>query len=65
MPASGLERILNCIAELTRGMGKRVVAECVADDRTLQQVRELGIDYAQGFHLGVPAPIELTVCAVA
>jgi EAL domain-containing protein (putative c-di-GMP-specific phosphodiesterase class I) len=51
-------RILQCIAELTRGMGKRVIAERVADARTLAQVQELGIDYAQGYHLGRAAAIE-------
>jgi diguanylate cyclase (GGDEF)-like protein/PAS domain S-box-containing protein len=58
-------RILQCIAELTRGMGKRVIAERVADARTLAQVQELGIDYAQGFHLGRAAAIEPAATSAA
>jgi Amt family ammonium transporter len=33
------------------------VAEGVEDEATLQAIRECGVDYAQGFHLGVPEPL--------
>ena len=42
------------IVELAHGLAKTTIAECVEDDATLQLVRQLGIDYAQGFHLGRP-----------
>jgi len=30
----------------------------VEDQRTLELVRDLGVDLAQGYHIGRPAPIE-------
>lgn len=38
-------------------MGLKTVAEFVDSRETLQRVRELGIDYAQGFLLHQPEPI--------
>jgi EAL domain-containing protein (putative c-di-GMP-specific phosphodiesterase class I) len=29
----------------------------VGDEETLKLVRDLGVDYVQGFHLGRPAPL--------
>jgi diguanylate cyclase (GGDEF)-like protein len=42
---------------LAHGLGMRVVAEHVHDDRTLATVRELGVDLVQGFHLGRGEPV--------
>jgi EAL domain-containing protein (putative c-di-GMP-specific phosphodiesterase class I) len=39
------------------GLGKQVVAEFVSDDETVELLRALGVDYVQGFHVGMPAPI--------
>ena len=36
----------------------QTIAEFVGDERTLATVAALGVDYAQGFHLGKPAPVE-------
>jgi EAL domain-containing protein (putative c-di-GMP-specific phosphodiesterase class I) len=38
-------------------MGKRTVAEQVGDAETVALLRELGVDQAQGYHLGRPAPL--------
>jgi diguanylate cyclase (GGDEF)-like protein/PAS domain S-box-containing protein len=53
------QRILHCVADLARGMGKRAIAEYVNDDATIEFLRAAGVDYAQGFHLGEPAPVRL------
>lgn len=53
------QRILACIADLARGMGKRAIAEFVQDEATVDLLRELGVDYAQGYHLGEPVPVRL------
>jgi len=45
------------IVELAHGLEKATIAECVEDEPTLQLVRQLGIDFAQGFHLGRPQDI--------
>ncbi len=45
------------MVELCRGLGIEVAAEYVEDEVTLGLVKELGMDYAQGYHLGRPVPI--------
>ncbi len=50
--------VIGAVVELARGMGKRTIAEFVGDEPTLVTLQQLGIDYAQGYHLGPPAPLE-------
>lgn len=50
--------VIRAVVELARGLGKRTIAEFVGDEATLVALRELGVDYLQGYHLGKPAPIE-------
>jgi EAL domain-containing protein (putative c-di-GMP-specific phosphodiesterase class I) len=50
--------ILQSIVGLAHGLGKETVAEYVEDARILDMVRELGIDHAQGHHVGEPEPVE-------
>ncbi|MBT8143479.1 MAG: EAL domain-containing protein [Gammaproteobacteria bacterium] len=45
------------INEIGHVMGKLTVAEFVEDSNTLQILRQLGVDYAQGFHISRPAPL--------
>ena len=40
-----------------RRLGMRTIAEFVESDDTLARLREIGIDYAQGFGIGKPGPI--------
>jgi diguanylate cyclase (GGDEF)-like protein len=47
--------IIASVHNLGRTLGRTVVAEGVEDEETLTQLRRLGIRYAQGYHLGVPA----------
>ena len=44
------------LVHLCRDLGTLTVAEFVESDAIMQKLRELGVDYAQGFHLGVPVP---------
>jgi EAL domain-containing protein (putative c-di-GMP-specific phosphodiesterase class I) len=58
LPASRNDRlVVKAIVDVARGMGRRTIAEFVGDDATLEILRELGVDYAQGFHVGRPAPL--------
>jgi diguanylate cyclase (GGDEF)-like protein/PAS domain S-box-containing protein len=50
--------VIRAVVELARGLGKRTIAEFVGDEDTVCALRELGVDYLQGFHLGKPAPLE-------
>lgn len=46
------------IVALARQLGMRTVAEGVEDAGTLKVMGDCGVDYAQGFFLGVPVPID-------
>ena len=49
------QQLVGAIVSIARGLGQKTVAEGVEDGETLAMVRELGVDYAQGFHVGKPA----------
>ena len=42
------------LADLAKQFGLDIVAECVGDDTTTQMLRDVGINYLQGYHLGEP-----------
>jgi diguanylate cyclase/phosphodiesterase len=42
------------INELARALNIQVIAEFVESEEVLEMLRELNIDYAQGFHIGRP-----------
>lgn len=44
--------------DMAHAVGKKTVAEFVENDRVRLLVRELGVDFAQGYGLGRPAPVE-------
>ncbi|MCX4186333.1 putative bifunctional diguanylate cyclase/phosphodiesterase [Methylophaga sp. OBS4] len=48
--------IINSINGIGQVMGLKTVAEFVEDNKTLAMMKQLGIDYVQGFHLGKPEP---------
>ena len=48
--------IVRSTIDLAHNLGLRVVAEGVEDAATLTQLRELGCDVAQGYHLTRPIP---------
>jgi diguanylate cyclase (GGDEF)-like protein/PAS domain S-box-containing protein len=56
--------ILQSIVGIARGMGKRTIAEFVADDATLDVVRSHGVDFAQGYHIGRPIPVQELLAAI-
>jgi EAL domain-containing protein (putative c-di-GMP-specific phosphodiesterase class I) len=39
-------------------MGIKTIGEWVENDSTLAMLREMGVDYAQGFVIDVPRPLE-------
>jgi diguanylate cyclase (GGDEF)-like protein/PAS domain S-box-containing protein len=50
--------LIKAIVDIARGMGKQTIAEFVSDDETTRLLTSLGVDFGQGYHLGVPAPLQ-------
>jgi EAL domain-containing protein (putative c-di-GMP-specific phosphodiesterase class I) len=58
LPASKTDQlILDSIVQMSRGLGKHTIAEYVEDGETVEVLKQHGVDYGQGFHLGKPAPV--------
>jgi len=57
------ERLVRAIVAMARDLGKTTIAEGVEDAATLERLRELGVDHAQGYHIGRPAEIGVPVPA--
>jgi diguanylate cyclase (GGDEF)-like protein/PAS domain S-box-containing protein len=49
--------MVKSIQQVGKAMNLRTIAEWVEDEETLNILRELGIDYVQGYHLGKPEAI--------
>ncbi len=49
--------VVDAIVSLAKGFGQQTIAEGVEDESTLTILKERGVDFVQGFHLGKPAPI--------
>ncbi len=49
------QHLVRSIIALAQGLGLRTIAEGVEDAATLELLAGYGVDFAQGFHLGVPA----------
>jgi EAL domain-containing protein (putative c-di-GMP-specific phosphodiesterase class I) len=50
--------MVRSIKEIGHVMGRRIIAEAVESEAVLEKLREIGVDYAQGFAVGVPRPLE-------
>jgi EAL domain-containing protein (putative c-di-GMP-specific phosphodiesterase class I) len=58
LPSSPKDQlVVKALVEVVRGMGRRTIAEFVADAPTLMLLRSYGVDYAQGFEVGRPHPV--------
>jgi diguanylate cyclase (GGDEF)-like protein/PAS domain S-box-containing protein len=50
--------MVRSIKEIGHVMGKQVIAKSVESEAVLDKLREIGVDFAQGFAVGTPRPIE-------
>jgi diguanylate cyclase (GGDEF)-like protein/PAS domain S-box-containing protein len=58
--------MVRSIKEIGHVMGKKIIAESVETVAVLEKLREIGVDYAQGFEVGMPRPMdEIATVAVA
>jgi len=48
------QQLVKAMVVMFHGLGKQVTAEFVSDEKTLQLLKEYGVDFAQGYHVGVP-----------
>jgi diguanylate cyclase (GGDEF)-like protein len=59
LPNSPTDRVfIEGIISVAKKMGIKTVAEFVENEEVLEVVKDLGIDYAQGYYLGKPEPLE-------
>ncbi len=50
--------IVEAVVQIAKGLDKKTIAEFVEDEATLCLLRRAGVDYAQGYHVGMPAPVD-------
>ena len=59
LPDDATDQLLvRALVDTARGLGSQTVAEFVGSQATVERLRELGVDYAQGYYLGRPQPVE-------
>ena len=51
--------MVEAINQIGHSMNIKTIAEFVEDEQTLEAVRKIGIDYAQGYEIAKPTPIEI------
>jgi EAL domain-containing protein (putative c-di-GMP-specific phosphodiesterase class I) len=49
--------LVQAMVEVARGLDKKTIAKWVGEPKAVALLREYGVDYAQGYHLGKPRPI--------
>jgi EAL domain-containing protein (putative c-di-GMP-specific phosphodiesterase class I) len=54
------QAMVGAMIELSRSLHFRIVAEQVEDQSSLDTVKEMGIDFAQGFFIGRPQRLSMT-----
>jgi diguanylate cyclase (GGDEF)-like protein len=50
--------VVRSINEIGHYMGKQTIAEYVENDAVLERLREIGVDYVQGYHIDKPTRLE-------
>jgi diguanylate cyclase (GGDEF)-like protein/PAS domain S-box-containing protein len=49
--------MVEAISNVGRALGIATVAECVESEAVLAELKRIGVNYAQGFHLALPLPV--------
>ena len=56
---SSVERqLVRGVVEMALALDKQTIAESVTDEPTLKVLRDCGVDYAQGYHVGKPCALD-------
>lgn len=51
------QTLVKSISEISKNLGKKTVAEFVANRETLELLKSYGVDYAQGYYIGMPGEL--------
>jgi diguanylate cyclase (GGDEF)-like protein/PAS domain S-box-containing protein len=57
--------VVEAVVTIAHGLGTGTIAEFVGDDPTVDRLKQLGVDYAQGYHLGLPRPVDEALAHLA
>ncbi len=55
--------VIRAVVDIAQGLGKETVAEFAANAELVEFLRAQGVDYAQGFHIGRPEPLDVALLA--
>jgi diguanylate cyclase (GGDEF)-like protein/PAS domain S-box-containing protein len=55
------QAVVRAVVDIARELGAETVAEFVQDDETLALLKQLGVNYAQGYHTGRPEALEIAL----
>ncbi|MEY2515324.1 MAG: hypothetical protein QOJ89_2682 [bacterium] len=55
--------VVDSLVRMARGLRMHTTAEYIEDAATLQLVKDLGVDFAQGYHVGRPGPARQVIRA--
>jgi len=50
--------MVKSICDIVSMMDKQTTAEYVETAESLEVLKQIGVDFVQGYHLGIPAPLE-------
>ena len=53
--------MVKSIHEIGRVMGKKTIAEFVENNAILEKLREIGVDYVQGYAIAMPEPLRIAI----
>ncbi len=58
LPTSMTDQLMvKAMVQVAKGLGMKTIAEMVETPETILFLERYGVDYAQGFHIGRPAPV--------
>jgi diguanylate cyclase (GGDEF)-like protein/PAS domain S-box-containing protein len=58
LPTSMIDQLMvKAMVQVAKGLGMKTIAEFVENEETLLFLKQYGVDFAQGFHIGRPVPL--------
>jgi EAL domain-containing protein (putative c-di-GMP-specific phosphodiesterase class I) len=55
---SSSRHVVRAIVDLAHGFGAETVAEGAEDGETVELLKNLGVDFVQGYHIARPGPVD-------